>query len=304
MSKSTKKHNYDQSVFYKLGSKAKLSSILSIRKEKLIEISKNPKSYYRFFEVEGRSIQEPKQALMSIHRRILSLLSRIQTPPYLHSAIKNRSYQSNALHHQKMAGKPCVKIDIKAFYSNVKWYRVYGFFKNILYCEEDISKILADITTVDNHLPTGSCSSPLLSFFSNVKMFDSIEELAVSKGILMSLYVDDLTFTGSRADERMLSSVNRLLHENGYTGHKKKRYTSHTSPLITGLILKSNGTLELPYARRENIARNIERLKKSTDGETRLKLLRCVVGQLQEACKFEKAYLPLRDKLLLQLINL
>jgi hypothetical protein len=295
-----KTHAINQSVFYKLKSKSKLASILNVDRKRIDVIASSSAKRYKYFEVDGRHIQQPHDELEFIHRRLLKLLVRICPPPYLHSAIKRRSYETNALQHASMAGKPCVKIDIKSFYQNVKWYRVYGFFATVMQCSEDVSKILADLIVVNQHLPTGSCLSPLMSYWANAKMFDEINALAVSRDLIMTLYVDDLTFSGDVANEALLSDVNAILHKNGYVGHKKKRYTSNP-PLITGLILNAGGELEVPHKRLKGIFEDMEMLKGMADPNVRVRRLRTLVGKLQEVCKFEDAFESLRDRFLLEL---
>src|SRR5687768_9339222 len=48
---------------------------------------------------KDRAIQEPKRELQRIHRRVHDLLSRVQVPDYLHSAVAGKSYLSNAAAH-------------------------------------------------------------------------------------------------------------------------------------------------------------------------------------------------------------
>jgi RNA-directed DNA polymerase len=61
---------------------------------------------YRVFKLKdsGRVVQEPGKALQSLHRQIHRYLSRIEVPAYLHSAVKGRSYISNATSHVGQGG--------------------------------------------------------------------------------------------------------------------------------------------------------------------------------------------------------
>ena len=59
---------------------------------------------FRLFSITGasgksREIQGPKRRLQWLHARIHTLLSRVEVPEYLHSAVRGRSYISNAAAH-------------------------------------------------------------------------------------------------------------------------------------------------------------------------------------------------------------
>src|SRR6185437_15910064 len=59
---------------------------------------------YRLFSIinekgKARPIQWPKRRLQAVHARIHKLLSRVAVPKYLHSAVRGKSYVSNAAAH-------------------------------------------------------------------------------------------------------------------------------------------------------------------------------------------------------------
>src|SRR4051812_29293602 len=74
---------------------------------------------YKLFTItneagKARAIQWPKRRLQAVHARVHTLLSRVEVPAYLYSAVKGKSYVSNAAAHDPMM--PTVKIDIKKFF--------------------------------------------------------------------------------------------------------------------------------------------------------------------------------------------
>ena len=90
----------DQSILYKVTSPQMLADRLCISRDELNAIVADPDPYKRWLDKKsGRMIQEPRPKLAKIHRRIAVLLARIDTPAYLHSAKKGRSYISNASAH-------------------------------------------------------------------------------------------------------------------------------------------------------------------------------------------------------------
>ena len=109
-----------------------------------------------------RKIEEPKLRLQAVHGRIHDLLSRIELPAYVHSVRKGRSYITNARDH--VGRGELVKIDVEKFYPSVKRAAVFGFFHEEMQCAGDVAGLLARLLTIDGHLPTGSKSSPILSY--------------------------------------------------------------------------------------------------------------------------------------------
>jgi len=104
-----------------------------------------------------RQIQEPKRRLQQVHKRISRLLTRVSVPQYLHSAVRGKSYISNAAAHDPAAST--IKIDIKKFYPSVPRVAIYAFFHKTMKCRADVAGLLADLLTYKAHLPTGSSAS-------------------------------------------------------------------------------------------------------------------------------------------------
>ena len=90
---------------------------------------------YRLFSIvnengKPRSIQWPKRRLQGIHTRIHRLLSRVAVPKYLHSAVRGKSYVSNAAAHDPKM--PTIKIDVKKFFPSVSRVAIFNFFADAL----------------------------------------------------------------------------------------------------------------------------------------------------------------------------
>ena len=108
-------HPRNQSQLYKIMNPAQLADKLGIKHKQLNQLLKADDNYIRWVdEKTSRLIQQPKPLLDVVHKRVGLLLSRIETPDFLHSAIKGRSYISNASQHA--SNQPTAKIDIRKFY--------------------------------------------------------------------------------------------------------------------------------------------------------------------------------------------
>jgi RNA-directed DNA polymerase len=101
------------SALFRLTSPRRLAEILLVPRSTLERLVNWGGANYlvRPDRKSGRIIEEPKARLKLIHQRFGRLLAQIETPDYLHSGVKGRSYITNANAHT--ADKPCIKLDIK-----------------------------------------------------------------------------------------------------------------------------------------------------------------------------------------------
>ena len=216
-------HDRNQSILYKVTSPQMLADRLLISREELDALLADADPYKRWIDKKsGRAIQEPRPRLAKVHRRIAMLLARIDTPPYLHSAKKGRSYISNAAAHSVEDG--CVKIDVRRFYPSARAQAVYHFFRDRMACEGDVAGMLAKLLTVDGHLPTGSSASPIVSYFAYEDLFHELSVLAEACGCKMTVYVDDIVFTGAGATRRLLFEARKAIGKRHLHGHKTKLF--------------------------------------------------------------------------------
>ncbi|MGE8450146.1 MAG: reverse transcriptase family protein [Pseudomonadales bacterium] len=208
----------ERSPLWRLSSIHKLAALIGVPVEDL-EATCTAPTYNRFDDQakpgkEPRHIQEPTEATLRIHYRIVRHLDSIQRPDFLHSATKRRSHVTNARAHVGSGGA-VVAMDIRKFFESTTYQHVKAFFHKDLGCSHDVARLLATVCTADGHLPTGSCISPLLSYFTHRQLFAEIEKLCSAKGVTMTLYVDDLTLSGMRATKTMLFQVKALVSRQG-----------------------------------------------------------------------------------------
>lgn len=296
-----KRYDVSRSPLFGLTTKRKLASILGADISAISALDKSGLlKQYNIFKCKQtlRFITEPRGDLRLIHQRLLRLFSRIEAPGYVHSAIKKRSYLTNARSH--LGDQNVLKIDLKKFFPSIKFHHVHGYFRDALKCAPDVAAILSRLCTVETtlhgvHLPTGSCISPLLSFLVNQSLFDKIAALCAAEGCVFTVYVDDITISGKGATRALLTRVAIRLHNAGYGYHKIKTYTAIPAT-VTGVIL-ANGKLCLPHARAKRI-REVARALNCATGEIRAQLLSSLVGRLSEAEQIDPAFKAQRAKVL------
>ncbi|MGY3475734.1 reverse transcriptase family protein [Bradyrhizobium ottawaense] len=238
----------EQCWLYAISSPADLAHRLSIPRHKLKASDLSPLARdagnYRLFQIEdgngkSRAIQWPKRRLQTLHARVHTLLSRVAVPAYLYSAVRGKSYVDNASAHNPLV--PTIKIDVKKFFPSVSRAVIFDFFFQRMRCRRDVAGLLADILTFDAHLPTGGAASPIIAYYSFKPMFDEIHKFALSQGLIMTCYVDDLTLSGVRASKNTLHEIGKIISRSGLKSHKARAFAASQPKVITGVCNTKSG---------------------------------------------------------------
>lgn len=287
-----KQYQLHQSALYRLTTKKKLADILQISFETLVRLSNDNRDCFEAFVLEHevlvshplfikkpREIQRLKPLIAKVHKRIFCLLKCVITPDYLHSAIKGRSYTTNVKSH--LYSNEAIKFDIKNFYPEVKWIKIYNFFKFNMQCEPDVAFILSNICCYDGHLPTGSSLSPILSFWANKTMFDFLNRVASDNNLVMTVYVDDIMFSGKYVPVDFEKIVSEIVCSYGYQCHKIKKFKKIKAKVITGLAIVDHA-ISIPHRRRAKVRLVIEAIQSAQSDVRRAELLRSLNGMVNE----------------------
>lgn len=137
---SPKLYPLNQSPLFKLKTKRKLLEIIGLSKKQADKLMLD--SAYKQFENDaGRTIQEPIPQLKAVHKRIGTLLSRIELPAYLHSGRKKHSTLTNAESHRHAT--ELLKLDIHKFFPSTKAAKVYKAFTEKFEMSPDVAYRLA-----------------------------------------------------------------------------------------------------------------------------------------------------------------
>jgi RNA-directed DNA polymerase len=246
LERSTTKYSLRQSPLFGLASRRKLAELLNwSRPARELDRFASREDNYRVFEIanEGkkpRAVQEPKDTLQALHRRIASLLLRVAPPEYLHSGLRGRSFVTNGRQHAN--GMPAIKLDIKKFYPSTSWAHVFRFFNTEMECAPDVAGLIASIACckIKNTyaLPTGSCLSQILAFYAHKKMFDEIDRFAKRRRGLFTVYVDDIMLSMPDASPADINHVGRMITRQGLQWGKERFFPVGTPKRITGTIAK------------------------------------------------------------------
>ncbi len=246
---------------------------------------------YRIFEIETngkrRGVQEPKELLQRLHRRIAELLRRVACPEYLHSGIRGRSYLTNAFSHD--ISVPIIKLDIRKFYPSTCKPAIYKFFHETMHCRRDVAGLLADLLTYHHHLPTGSGASQVIAYWVFRQLFDEISLLARANDLVMTCYVDDITISGPSAGKRVLREAQLIISRYGLRSHKAKAFAAMEPKVVTGVCITPAGR-KVPNALLLAIKRGYQGMDLGDEAAKR-KAAKSLLGRLQAAGQIEPIYM-------------
>lgn len=283
------------SPFYKLKSKKKLAALLCVNISDFSILKKDEGNYSIFEQLskkgKPRKIQKPLEKLDVVHTRIASLLSRIGLPLYLHSGKKACSNVTNARAH--LNNEKMMTTDIKAFFPSTTRLMIFSFFYSVMKMSCDVADILSHICTCHDRLPTGSRISMPLAFFANSRMFDEIHELCQKLKIEMTVYVDDLTFSGANVNRLFCAVTRKIINKHGHVMHptKTKLYSKDKPKLVTGVIVLGNH-LKVRNEQHRLMARDIEYWKIIKDAENakETSIAKTLFGRLHSMGVIEQRY--------------
>lgn len=286
----------EKSKLYRIGRKRDLAKLLSIETSELIGLAHDT-NYKEWSKKQpgkkDRTIEEPLPLLAKTLSELQSVLSKVETPPYLMSGKKRIKPRDNAEIHQ--FGKYVTNVDIERFFQSTKREFVFLAFKNDFQQTSDVASLIADIATYKGHIPTGTATSQLMAFWAYRKTFDRIYKLCVSKNIKMSVWVDDITFSSDKPfPNNWVRDVTKIMAEVCLTlkASKTKKYKLKDFKTVTGSAISPDGRIVVKNEKRKEI---IDLLKNKKVEDLRLREARQLFGKLvaqrqNETAFFENVY--------------
>jgi len=240
--------NFSTSKLFELSNKKYVSELLNVEKNKLKNISSEfvPYMFTSVINNKERTLYNPSDEHKIILKKIVRLLSRIDLPSYAFGGIKGKNYIGNAAVHKKNSF--LLLVDIKAFFPSTSDSYIYALFNKKFNMPPDIAKIFTDLVTVPcenrkgRYLPQGYPTSPLLSLFAYIDMYEEIAEIAFQNGMEFTGYYDDLTLSSDKFISKSIKrKVANKIQNYGFEVHPTKtRLAIKNYTKVTGVILKDN----------------------------------------------------------------
>ncbi|MCA6984709.1 reverse transcriptase family protein [Pectobacterium brasiliense] len=279
--RAPKLYPLNQSPFFKLKNKNKFFEIIGLSKHQVEKLSFET-AYKVFINESGRTIQEPIPQLKAVHKRIGILLGRIELPIYLHSGRKKHSTLTNAESHRYAT--ELLKLDIHKFFPSTSAAKVYRTFIDIFKMSPDVAYLMTNLVTYSGKVPTGSPISMAVAFWANKDMFDELSRLAFSNGLIFTVYVDDVAFSGEKIPKGFAAQAKKCIHAHGLVSKKEKEtfYPSSKGKLLTGIVIQ-NGKLKVRWAHNASIKNELDTLAKAENTPEKITHLEKLAGKLHAA---------------------
>ncbi|SMY36061.1 reverse transcriptase family protein [Photobacterium andalusiense] len=235
----------------------------------ITNILNSNKNYYRFFSITKRKggvreISSPYPTLKFIQQNIKkNILEKIVVNDNAYAYIKNKSYIDHAKIH--CDSNELLTLDIKDFFPNIYRQDVFNIFSQYGFCDLQ-SNYLSYLCTLNNTLPQGACTSPIISNIIFNKIDNRLYKLALSFGLKYSRYADDLAFSGKKIPSKIIKLVALILEEYDFIVNesKTKLKKKGSKKIITGVSI-SNGEIKAPKSFKRNLRAVIYELEKNKD---------------------------------------
>jgi RNA-directed DNA polymerase len=245
-------------------------SLLEIDRKTLIYLlyRKNISSNYKIYSIKKRSggirqISAPISSLKIIQQKLSYILNlRYVIRPSVHGFCCNKSIVTNANVH---SGKTCLlNLDLKNFFPSINFGRVRGLFISGPFSfPPKIATIIAQICVLNNELPQGAPTSPVISNLICSRLDGQLQELAKRNNLLYTRYADDITFSTWQKNfsNNLLKVVDgipvigkdleKIIILNGFAINEKKvRVASYFNRQeITGLVSNKFPNVKRSYIR-------------------------------------------------------
>lgn len=181
-------------------------------------------SYYTEFMIPKKSgghrvISSPKGPRKVFQRRLLEILSDVYEPPRgVHGFVRKRGIVSNAAPHVKALW--VLNFDIKDFFPNIHFGRIYGLLKSKPYGLDELpARLIAHLVCHNKALPQGAPTSPVVANMVARSLDTSLVKLCRRARVNYSRYADDITISG-RTFTSLGSFVSDIKAGNEFLNHQ------------------------------------------------------------------------------------
>jgi hypothetical protein len=257
-----------KSKLYHLGRKKDFAALLELSLPELRSLTSdaNFKEWTRKQGGKNRIIEEPLPSLASALSKLHAIISFVETPSWLLSGKKRVKPRDNAEAH--CHNGYMITVDIERFYQSTKREFVFTAFRKFFGHTDDVASLLADLVTYKGHIPTGTATSQIVAFWAYRQTFERIHGLCAANGILMTVWVDDISFSSAKPfPKNWLLDIGKITAEVGLSlkAKKTRKYTPSEYKTVTGSAISPSGQILVKNEKRKELldllnGRNVERL--------------------------------------------
>lgn len=183
-----------------------------------------------------REISVPNVELAWAQRLIWKYLKKEigEFPAHLQGGVSDRSPLTNARLHAK--AKIVLNLDLKDYFDSITPKMVAEALVSHK-IDQEMSELIARICTRDGRLPQGAATSVLLANIVGLKL--DFQLLELTKGLVYSRYIDDLTISGDFNVDSLLPELAATIEKHGFAINesKKRIQRSYRRQIVTGVVV-------------------------------------------------------------------
>lgn len=243
-----------------------LSYLVGIKLDVLEKMTYSSENFYRKFSIkknnsEKRTISVPYPSLLSVQKWIKdNILKNIKVHGSAHGYVANHSIVSYASPH--LNKKAFLKVDLKDFFPTIKINRIITLFVSLGY-SFNVSLTLAKLCTLNDELPQGAPTSPVLSNAISQLMDERLTKLALSNKLIYTRYSDDMAFSGDYISYKFKEKAFEVISSCGFIVNREKSYLSYkkNKRVLVGLNILDN-SLKLPKKVKSQLKKEVYFIEK------------------------------------------
>jgi RNA-directed DNA polymerase len=218
---------------------------LRLRDKKLLHTLQANKSHY-FSErtiktgEKTRKLCIAREPLRLFLQRFNVSLRRLPHPPECFGGLPRLSVKDNAAQHRNK--RYVLNLDLQDFFPSVTTEHVSAALCRCG-CLRKTSTILAELMTVNNELPQGFHTSPLLSVQVLTPAIEEMQALMRKHGLTLTVWIDDIAISGSESPEPLINDIERICAKHGFLLHPDKRRCAEqgvSKQVVTGVLINGD----------------------------------------------------------------
>ena len=276
---------------------SQLAQLLQIRRKLLFHLCRNTENYYKSVSIKkrdgsARKLCVPDSLLKNVQREILKkIVSKLSVSKYATAYHKGRMLVDNASPH--CGKKYLLKMDLKDFFDNITFMKVYNCVFNTFRYPKQIGVMLTQLCTKDDVLPQGAPTSPAISNLVMKSFDDTFGGWCQRHNLSYTRYCDDITVSGDTALYNVYLKAKSMLNKMGFEVNERKTHfvKNSDSQSVTGLTVNECVKVNPQY-------------KKALRQELYYALKYSAVSSMQRSSMFEFAENESDETMVLRYINM
>lgn len=224
--------------------------------------------YEQFSIAKGpkvRLISAPNRRLKILQSKLAPLLDRIyRVRNPVHGFVAARSVKTNAQAHGDR--RFVVNLDLQDFFPTITENRIRGLLR-ALDVDDRVAEIIARLCCLDDHLPQGAPTSPVLSNMICYRLDTDLLRIAKGTRAIYTRYADDISFSsyqppaplfdgalptvGRFSPELLAPDLRAAFQGNGFTVNPSKAHYAdrNSRRIITGVKINAGLNVDRRFVR-------------------------------------------------------